>query len=157
MLYSTPTIALAPLFILWFGIGLRAQVAVVFLVVVFPVLINTFVGLTSTDPTLLEVAHSFGADRWQVFAKVRFPAAVPFVVAGLRMGVARGLVGVVAAELFGSQAGVGHMILIAAQTFDTAALFGGVLIFALGGVVAVELVKWLERRVAPWRHLEVEE
>ena len=151
MLYSTPIIALGPLFILWFGIGMSSKIAVIFLVVVFPVLINTFAGLTTTDRNLIEAARSFGASTAQIFAKVRFPAAMPFIITGLRLGVARGLVGVVVAELFGAKAGLGFLILISAQTFDTAGLFVGVLILAFSGVVAVEILKLIERRMAPWR------
>jgi NitT/TauT family transport system permease protein len=154
MLYSTPIIALGPLFILWFGIGIASKIAVIFLVVVFPVLINTFAGLTTTDLNLVEAARSFGASTTQIFTKVRFPAALPFIVTGLRLGVARGLVGVVVAELFGAKAGLGFLILISAQTFDTAGLFVGVIILAFSGVVAVELLKWIERRLAPWRFQE---
>jgi NitT/TauT family transport system permease protein len=157
MLYSTPIIALGPLFILWFGIGMSSKVAVIFLVVVFPVLLNAFVGLSTTDLGLIEAARSFGATTAQVFSKVRFPAALPFIVTGLRLGVARGLVGVVVAELFGAKAGLGYLILISAQTFDTAALFVGVLILAFTGVVAVEILKWIERQLAPWRFLETAE
>jgi len=157
MLYSTPTIALAPLLILWFGIGLTSHVAVVVLVVVFPVLINTFAGLANTDQHLIEVARSFGATPAQLFSKIRFPGALPFIVAGLRQGVARGLVGVVVAELFGAKAGLGFLILNSAQTFDTAGLFVGVLILAAAGVISVELVKLVERRMAPWRFQETGE
>jgi len=154
MLYSTPIIALGPLFILWFGIGMSSKVAVIFLVVVFPVLINTFAGLTTTDLNLIEAARSFGASTTQIFTKVRFPAALPFITTGLRLGVARGLVGVVVAELFGAKSGLGFLILISAQTFDTAGLFVGVIILAFSGVVAVEVLKWIERRLAPWRFQE---
>jgi NitT/TauT family transport system permease protein len=151
MLYSTPIIALGPLFILWFGIGVSSKVAVIFIVAVFPVLINTYSGLATTDPNLIEVARSFGSTPAQIFTKVRFPAALPFVVAGLRLGVARGLVGVVVAELFGAKEGLGWLIMISAQTFDTAGLFAGVFILAASGVFTVEIIKWVERRLAPWR------
>jgi NitT/TauT family transport system permease protein len=153
-MYSTPFIALAPLFTLWFGIGLLAHSAVVFVVVFFPVLINTFAGLTTTDAVLIEVIRSFNASKIQIFLKVRFPSALPFVIAGLRLGVARGLVGVVVAEMFGSSAGIGYRILVSGQAFDTAALFVGILILALAGVVGVELIKVLERKTAPWRFQE---
>jgi NitT/TauT family transport system permease protein len=153
MLYSTPQVSLGPLFILWFGLGLTAKVWVIFLVAVFPILINTLVGLTTTDAALIEAARSFGANGTQVYTKIRLPAALPFIIAGLRLGVARGLVGVVVAELFGSRAGLGYLILVSAQTFDAATLFVSVLILAASGVLAVELLKWLERRMAPWRFL----
>ncbi|HLI22397.1 MAG TPA: ABC transporter permease [Stellaceae bacterium] len=151
MLYATPFVAVAPLLVLWLGIGLAAHVAVVFIVVVFPVLINTYSGLANSDRDLIEVARSFGADQIQIFSKIRFPGALPFIVAGLRQGVARGLVGVVVAELFGSHAGLGYLILISGQEFDAAGLFVGILLFALAGIGVVEIVRVIERRIAPWR------
>jgi NitT/TauT family transport system permease protein len=154
MLYATPFVAVAPLLTLWLGIGLAAHVAVVFIVVVFPVLINTYAGLANSDRDLIEVARSFGANQMQVFSKIQFPGALPFIVAGLRQGIARGLVGVVVAELFGSRAGLGYLILISGQQFDPAGLFVGILLFALAGVGAVEAVRFVERRMAPWRAQE---
>ncbi|MSQ73144.1 MAG: ABC transporter permease [Betaproteobacteria bacterium] len=156
-MYATPFIALAPLFTLWFGIGIAAHAAVVFIVVFFPVLINAYAGLTTTDRVLIEVVKSFNASERQVFLKVRFPAALPFIVTGLRLGVARGLVGVVVAEMFGAKAGVGFRIVVSAQSFDTAGLFVGILLFGIGGVIGVELLKLLERRLAPWRFQASEE
>ncbi len=157
MLYATPIIALGPLFILWLGIGIASKIAIVFLTAVFPILINTVTGLTTTDRTLVEVARSFGASPRQIYTKVRMPAALPFIIAGLRLSVARALVGVVVAELFGSRAGLGFLILNAAQSFDTAGLFVGVIVLAIAGVVSVELLKWLESALAPWRTQENEE
>lgn len=157
MLYATPVIALGPLFVLWLGIGVGSKIAIIFLTAVFPILINTIVGLTTTDRTLLEVGRAFGAKRLSTFTKIRLPAAMPFVIAGLRLGVARALVGVVVAELFGSRAGLGFMILNSAQNFDTAALYVGVLILAAAGITCVELLKLLERKLAPWRFDEEEE
>jgi ABC-type nitrate/sulfonate/bicarbonate transport system permease component len=150
-LYATPFIALAPLFVLWLGIGLAAHAAVVFIAVFFPVLINTYSGLTTTEPILVEVARSFNANERQIFTKVRFPAALPFIITGLRLGVARGLVAVVVAEFFGAKAGLGYRIVISGNSFDTAGLFAGILMFAIAGVISVELLKLLERCLAPWR------
>jgi NitT/TauT family transport system permease protein len=150
-LYSTPYIALAPLFVLWFGIGTASHAAVVFLGVFFPVLINSYNGLVNVDRVLIEVAQSFCATERQAFMKVRFPAALPFIVTGLRLGVSRGLVGVVVAEIFGAKAGLGYRIMISGNSFDTAGLFVGIFLFAAAGVVSVELLKLLERRLAPWR------
>jgi NitT/TauT family transport system permease protein len=155
MLYATPFVALAPLLTLWLGIGTAAHIAVVFIVVIFPVLINTHAGLANSDRDLIEVARSYGADQRQVFTNIRFPGALPFIVAGLRQGIARGLTGVVVAELFGSRAGLGYLILISGQQFDPAGLFVGILLFALVGVGSVELVRVIERKMAPWRFAEV--
>ena len=154
MLYATPIIALGPLFILALGIGVSSKIAIIFLTAVFPIIINTVTGLTTTDRHLIEAARSFGASESQIQMKVRVPAALPFIIAGLRLGVARALVGVVVAELFGARAGLGFLILTSAQNFDTAALFVGVLLLALAGVVSVEFLKWLEARLAPWRYEE---
>jgi NitT/TauT family transport system permease protein len=152
MLYATPIIALGPLFILAFGIGVWSKIIIIFLTAVFPIIINTISGLTTTDRHLIEAARSFGATAGQIQTKVRIPSALPFIIAGLRLGVARALVGVVVAELFGARAGLGFLILTSAQNFDTAALFVGVLVLAFTGVASVELLKWLEMRLAPWRN-----
>ena len=152
MVYSMPIIALAPLFVLWFGIGITSKVAIVFLMSIFPVLINSHIGLKTADPDYIEAARSFGSTPIQIFMKVRFPSAVPFIVSGIRNAISRGLIGVVVAEFFGSQAGLGYLIQSSAQTFDTKALFVGVFILAFGGIGAVELLRRVERWVAPWRN-----
>jgi len=154
MLYATPILALGPLFILWLGIGVASKIAVIFLAAVFPILINTQTGLATTDRNLIDVARSLGGSPGQIYAKVRIPSALPFIIAGLRLGVARALVGVVVAEMFGARAGLGFMILTSAQTFDTAAVFGGVFILAAAGAGSVWGLKLLERRLAPWRNSE---
>lgn len=154
MLYATPIIALGPLFILWLGIGVASKIAIVFLTAVFPILINTAVGLAATERTLVDVARSLGASNTQIYTKIRIPGATPYVVAGLRLSVARALVGVVVAELFGARAGLGFLILTSAQNFDTPALFVGVIIFAIAGVASVSLLKWLERYFAAYRFQE---
>jgi ABC-type nitrate/sulfonate/bicarbonate transport system permease component len=148
---STPTVALAPLLILWFKLGIESKVVVVFLVSVFSVLVNTQAGIESADEGLVETARAFGAKRLQIFTKVLLPSAVPFIVAGLRLGVGRGLVGVVVAELFGATSGMGYMINVASQVFDMAGLFAAVVILAAAGVISTELIRVVERRIAPWR------
>jgi ABC-type nitrate/sulfonate/bicarbonate transport system permease component len=150
-LYATPLVALAPLFILWFGIGEAKTVLLVFMLVVLPIAINTDAGIRATDPQLIEAARSFGASRTQLFTMVRFPTSVSFLVAGIRMGIGRGLIGVVVGELFGSQSGLGYRILVSSQYFQTDALLAGVVIFAVTGVLLVKLFERLERRVAPWK------
>jgi NitT/TauT family transport system permease protein len=157
MLYSTPTLALGPLFMLALGIGYSSKIALIFLTAVFPILINTVAGLTTTDRVLLEVVRSFGASPRQLYFKVRLPSALPYIVAGLRVSVARALVGVVVAELFGARAGLGFLIFRSAQSFDTAGLWVAVFILAFCGVASVELLKFVERRLAPWRFQNVEE
>lgn len=156
LLYSTPFVALSPLFIVWFGIGLASKVAVVFLYAVFPILINTSTGITATDKNLLEVGRSFCASRMQVFTRILFHAALPYIVAGLRLGVARGVVAVVVAELFGASAGLGFLILESGQTFNTPTLLAVVILLAGSGLALVELFKALERKLASWRVTQLE-
>jgi NitT/TauT family transport system permease protein len=148
---STPRIALAPLLIVWLGIGIASKVALVFSSAVFPILINTLTGVRVIDAELVEAARAFGARPRDVFAKVLIPASVPFIVAGLRLGVSRGIIGVVVGELLGATAGIGYMLYTAGQTFDTAALFVGVVVIACFGVGSDVALRWLETRLAPWR------
>ena len=151
MAYATPVVALGPLFILGLGIGSSSKIAIIFLTAVFPVIINTQIGLSATDRSLIEVARSCGGSTAQIYAKIRIPASLPYIIGGLSLSVARALVGVVVAELFGARAGLGFLIFNATASFDTASLFVAVLILALAGIGAVEALKWLERRLAPWR------
>ncbi|HZR61414.1 MAG TPA: ABC transporter permease [Xanthobacteraceae bacterium] len=149
-LYATPTIALAPLFILWFGIGIWSKVIVVITLVLFPVTINTEAGLRTTSERLIEMLRSFGATRRQIFFKLSLPSAVPFILAGLKLGIGRGLIGVVVAELFGSRAGLGNLISQSADAFNMPDLFAGVVILALAGIVMTAGFGWLESRLVPW-------
>lgn len=150
-LYATPTVALAPLFILWFGIGIFSKIVVVGLLVIFPVIINTETGLRTTNPQLIETVRSFGANRSQIFFKVSLPSALPFIFAGFKLGIGRGLIGVVVAELFGARAGLGLLISQSAETFNMPALFAGVTLLAFAGIVMTSGFGWLERRLLPWR------
>ena len=149
-LYATPTIALAPLFILWFGIGIWSKVIVVISLVLFPVTINTEAGLRTTSERLIEMLRSFGATRRQIFLKVSLPSAVPFILAGLKLGIGRGLIGVVVAELFGSRAGLGRLISQSADAFNMPELFAGVVVLAVAGIVMTAGFGWLEKRLVPW-------
>ena len=150
-LYATPTVALAPLFILWFGIGILSKVVVVAVLVVFPVTINTETGLRATPSQLVETVRSFGANARQIFFKVSLPSALPFIFAGFRLGIGRGLIGVVVAELFGARAGLGQMISQSAETFNMPNLFAGVTVLAVAGIVMTNGFVWLEQKLLPWR------
>jgi NitT/TauT family transport system permease protein len=149
-LYATPTIALAPLFILWFGIGIWSKVIVVISLVLFPVTINTEAGLRTTSERLIEMLRSFGATKRQIFLKVALPSAVPFILTGLKLGIGRGLIGVVVAELFGSRAGLGRLISQSADAFNMPELFAGVVILAAAGIVMTAGFSKLEGRLVPW-------
>jgi NitT/TauT family transport system permease protein len=149
-LYATPTIALAPLFILWLGIGIWSKVLVVIFLVLFPVTINTEAGLRTTSERLIEMLRSFGASERQVFFKVSLPSAMPFILAGLKLGIGRGLIGVVVAELFGSRAGLGRLISQSADAFNMPELFAGVVVLAFAGIVLTAAFTWVEGKLVPW-------
>jgi NitT/TauT family transport system permease protein len=151
-IYATPVVAVAPLFILWFGIGIWSKIAVVISLVVFPVIINTEVGIRSADKQLIEMVRAFGATPTQVFWKVSLPAATPFILAGLRLGVGRGLIGVVVGELFGARAGLGIMIVQASEVFDMPLLFAGILVLAAAGIAMTAAFRALERYLVPWHY-----
>jgi ABC-type nitrate/sulfonate/bicarbonate transport system permease component len=153
--YATPTVALAPLFIFMFGIDAPSKMAVVFLLAIFPVVINTATGIRSTDQVYIEAARSFSASRAQIFTKVLIPSALPFIVAGLRLGIGRGLVGVVVGEFIGARAGLGYLIFRSSQAFQIDAMWVGVFVLAGTGVLAVIVLQKVERRMAPWRQFEL--
>ncbi|MBD2461876.1 ABC transporter permease [Oscillatoria sp. FACHB-1407] len=150
-LYATPRVALLPLLILWLGIGISSKIAVVFLGAVFPILINVLSGMRTIDANLLKCARSFGANDYQIFTTLAVPSSIPFIIAGMRLAVGRGLVGVVVGELVAAQAGVGHMIRRAGATFQTDKVFVGIFVLALTGYVLTELLKLLETRFERWR------
>jgi ABC-type nitrate/sulfonate/bicarbonate transport system permease component len=150
-LYAIPRVALGPLLVVWLGIGLGSKVALVFLIAVFPVLVNTSSGVRSLDQHLLRVAHCFGANDLKIFRTIALPGSVPFILGGLRLAVGQALIGVFVAELLGAQNGVGALIDNAGQQFQTDIVFAGLLIFAAAGMVLTGLVRWLESRFDAWR------
>ena len=148
---ATPRVALLPLVIIWLGIGILSKVGIIFLGAVFPILINARDGVKTTPYNLLTAARSFGASEWQIFKSVVLPSTLPFILTGLRLGVGRALIGVMVGELYAATAGIGFMITVAGATFQTDKVFVGVLIFAISGMVAMELLTRLESRFDKWR------
>jgi ABC-type nitrate/sulfonate/bicarbonate transport system permease component len=148
---ATPRVALLPLVIIWLGIGILSKVGIIFLGAVFSILINTRDGVKTTPLNLLTAARSFGASEWMVFKTVVLPSTVPFILTGLRLAVGRALVGVLVGELYAATAGIGFMITVAGATFQTDKVFVGVLIFALSGMIGMELLTKVERRFDKWR------
>jgi NitT/TauT family transport system permease protein len=150
-LYATPRVALVPLILIWFGIGMWSKVFIVFINAFFPVLINTIGGIRATDANLLRAARAFCASDWQIFKTVAIPGAVPFILTGVRQSVALGLIGVVVGEMFGGSQGIGYMVNYGGQTFQTDTVFLGVVIIALAGIVLTWLAEQLEKRFSRWR------
>lgn len=150
-LNAAPRVALIPLLIIWFGIGIWSKVAIVFLGAIFPILINTQSGVRALDETLLRAARSFGANDWQIFRTIALPGSVPFILSGLRLGLGRALVGIVVGELVAATAGVGYIMAIAGATFQTDKLFVGIFMITGGGVLMTWLLDRLEHRFDAWR------
>ncbi|MFQ5917000.1 MAG: ABC transporter permease [Candidatus Binatia bacterium] len=153
--YNAPVILLAPLFIIALGIGIASKIGIVFIGAVFPVLFNTYAGITTADGRLVEAVRAFGGSKLQVFSKVTVPSALPLLMTGLRLSVGRAIVGAIISEFFGSKAGLGFMIAAASEEFETAQAFVGVILLALGGYLAFEILKYTERRIAPWYEFKV--
>jgi ABC-type nitrate/sulfonate/bicarbonate transport system permease component len=150
-LNSTPRIALAPLFVIWFGIGIWSKVAVIFFGAVFPIIITTAAGVRNLDPALLRAARSFGASNVQLFRTVALPGSVPYIISGFRMAIAHALTGVVVAEYIASNAGVGMMMMKASQVYDTPTVFAGVIIVAALGLTFTQALGLLEKRFQAWK------
>jgi len=150
-LYATPRIAMVPLIILWFGIGIGSKVFVVFVSAFFPILVNTIAGVKALDADLLRAARSFCASDRQIFTTVAIPGSVPFILTGIRQGVAHGLIGVVVGEMFAGSQGIGFMIAYGGQTFATDTLFVGVAIIAFAGILLTWMAERLQQRFSRWR------
>jgi ABC-type nitrate/sulfonate/bicarbonate transport system permease component len=156
-LYTTPRIAFAPVLLLWFGIEMTSKVAIVFLGCVFPILINSFYGMRVVSREFVEVGRSFRLSGAGMFVKILLPASTPFILAGLRLAIGRGLTGVAIAEWFGAQEGLGYLIFFAGQTFNIPTLFVGVAVFAILGIVGFQILKIIEDLATPWKKgIEVE-
>ena len=148
---ATPRVALLPLIIIWLGIGMLSKIGIIFLGAVFPLIINTRDGVKTTPVSLLSAARSFGASEWQIFKSVVVPSTVPFILTGLRLAIGRALIGVMVGELYAATAGIGFMITVAGATFQTDKVFVGVLIFALSGMIATDVIDRIEKRFDKWR------
>ena len=151
-LYSTPMVAVVPLIVLWFGFKIPAKVVIVFSFMVFPVLLNTFEGVKNVDRNLLEVARSFCSSERQLWRHLIMPSAIPFIIAGVRLAIGRGLVGMIVAEFYTSVTGLGYMIVRYANALETDKLFVPIVVVMLLGVGLMSLAKWIEQRIAPWRN-----
>jgi len=149
--YAIPLVAFIPLIMLWVGLGLAAKIVVVFLLAVFPILINTYIGVRNVSRDLVELGEAFCASEREIFTKIVIPDTVPFIMAGLRLAIGRALIGMVVAEFFTALSGLGAIIVTSANFFRTDKLFVPILVLAVLGIGLTELVGWLERRVAPWK------
>jgi ABC-type nitrate/sulfonate/bicarbonate transport system permease component len=150
-LYASPLVALAPLLIIVFGVGVLGKAALVFLLSVFPFVFNAFAGVKSTDPLLINVIRSYGGTEKDLYLKVILPSTMPYIIAGARVAIGRGLVGIIVGEFYAASEGIGFAITQAGDTYRLPDMFVGIIIVALIAVVLTELMRKLELLAAPWR------
>jgi NitT/TauT family transport system permease protein len=153
-LYAVPRIAMVPLIILWAGLGFAGKVTILVSVAVFPIIVNTYSGIRDVRGSMLEIGRAYGATESQIFFKIILPAALPFIMAGVRLSVGLAIIGIIVAEFFTAISGLGGMIVEYANVFATAKLFVPIIVIALVGVLLTELIMWIERRLSRWRMLE---
>lgn len=151
VLYAAPSLALLPLYIAWFGIGMEFAIAFAYTSALFVVTVSTMGGVTATQRQYLAVATSFGASRARTFRTVIFPSSVPFIVSGLRQGVAYALLGTIAAEFVASNSGLGYFINVSGQTIETSQVMAGLVLLGLMAAVVIELFRRLGARFESWR------
>jgi NitT/TauT family transport system permease protein len=149
-LYSIPSVALVPLIVLWAGFATTAKVIVLFLFAFFPMAINTHQGVKAVDPKLIEVGRAFRCSERQLWSNIIIPAALPFIVTGLRLAVGRGLIGMVLADLYTAISGIGYLIVRTASTYQVDKMFVPIMTLGLLGVTLTALLRLCETYVAPW-------
>jgi NitT/TauT family transport system permease protein len=146
-----PKVALAPLFIVWFGVGPTSRLSLAVFMAFFPVVISTLTGLVSADRNIVRMASAQTASPWQIFLSVRVPYALPHIFAGLKVAVTMAMIGVIVGEFITAQAGLGYIIMMASSAADTALVFAAIILLCAAGLAlygAVALAEWLiERRM----------
>jgi ABC-type nitrate/sulfonate/bicarbonate transport system permease component len=153
MLYATPMAALIPFILSMMGFGFAPKVVVVVLFAMFPILYNTIEGARSVKPELIEVARSYRSSEWGLWRDVMIPYTLPFAVTGIRQGIGRGLVGMIAAEFYLSASGIGRLITVSERDFDTAGVLASIIIVSILGATLMALGRRLENHFAAWRGL----
>ncbi|MEJ0093189.1 MAG: ABC transporter permease [Methylocella sp.] len=149
--YAMPLVALVPLLVLWLGLGLAVKVAVVFLMSVFPVCINTWAGVQAVPKSLIEVGKSFVASDFVILRRIILPAALPYIAAGVRLAIGKAVVAMIIAEFFTAISGLGAIIINSANNFDTATMFVPIIFLMIFACGLDALIAWIERRLMPWQ------
>lgn len=150
-LNATPRIALYPLFVVWFGVGMQTKIVIVFISALLPILFNTIGGMRSLDQSFIDVAHCMGANDRQVFRTVALPATVPFIMTGFRLGIGHALLATIISEMFIGSHGLGALLSTYSTYFQTARLMAVILLVAGSGVVLLNVIGWVEQKVDYWR------
>jgi NitT/TauT family transport system permease protein len=147
---SVPKVALAPLFVIWLGTGGEPKVAIAALIAVFPIVINTTLGLRAIDPDMIDLAKSARASRRNIMLKIRLPNALPSIFSGAKVGVSLALIGAIVGEFVAGERGLGYVILSSQATFDTPRAFAAIVLLSAIGTIMFFIVEFLERWFLPW-------
>jgi NitT/TauT family transport system permease protein len=150
-LHTVPKLAIAPIFVIWFGFGLLPKVVLVVVISFFPITVNTIYGLTSVDRNVVDLMRSVSASEWQILKWIRIPNAVPYLFAGLKISVTLAVVGAIIGEWVGTDAGLGFAILVSATQLKTPFMFAAIVIISVIGVALFYLVAVCERVLIPWQ------
>jgi NitT/TauT family transport system permease protein len=147
---SIPKIAIAPLFVVWFGFGIIPKIIAAFLLGFFPIVVSTVMGFKSVEPDMIDLARSMKASKWQTFMRISLPQALPSIFAGLKVSITLAVVGAVVGEFVGSNSGIGYLLQIANGNFDLPLMFAALVVLSMIGVVLFVLVDVVERLMIPW-------
>lgn len=151
-LQSLPRVAVMPLLLLIFGFSVKAELTLIFISAIFPLIINCMAGVKTVEPGLIRAGHVFGAGKLDIYRRIIFPYTLPFILSGVNQGMSRGLVGMVIAEIFGGNNGLGYLTQRAGETYNSALLYAVLLILVVIALSFVQGVRWLEAKAAPWRN-----
>jgi NitT/TauT family transport system permease protein len=149
--YASPLVALAPLFIIFFGVGVLGKTIIVFFLAVFPFIFNAYAGVRAVDHLLINVVRSLGGGEWDLYSKVILPSVMPYIVAGSRIAVGRALIAVLVGEFFAASEGIGYAISKFGDIFAIDRMFGCIITIMVIAVALTEGVRWAERTAFPWR------
>jgi ABC-type nitrate/sulfonate/bicarbonate transport system permease component len=150
-LYAVPRVALIPLIILWAGLETWGKIVIIVSVAIFPVIVNTYAGIKDVRGSLIEIGRAYAATEFQIFRKIVLPAAVPYIMAGIRLSVGLAIIGIIVAEFFTAITGLGGIIVLYANNFATAKLFVPIIVTGVLGIVLSSVVALIERRLSRWR------
>lgn len=149
--YAMPLVALVPLLTLWLGLGFAVKVAIIFLMAIFPVTINTWLGVRAVPKSLIDVGRALVAPDSVILRRIVLPATLPYIVAGMKLAVGRAVVAMIIAEFFTSIAGLGAIIINSANNFDTATMFVPIMLLVVMAIGLTSLIGWVEKKIAPWQ------
>src|SRR6516164_3901864 len=149
--YASPLVALAPLVVIFFGVGVGGKTLIIFFLSVFPFIFDAYAGVRAVDPLLINVVRSLGGSERDLYFKVIFPSVLPYIVAGARIAVGRALIGVLVGEFFAASEGIGYAISRFGDIFALDRMFGCIIVVMIIAMVLTEGIRWTERTAFPWR------